>query len=399
MLGAVLRGVRGGVISCVDLKNDWCMITDSTNITDNDNNIVIDNGDRVQKVTFFTWRSINKVKTIPQTIFETFPQLEILDIIIGVENISPKDFELASSLNILILMKNKLRNIPTGAFIKASALTAIQLDGNSIEQIDDNAFKDLNSLYMITLGYNKLTSINRFTFAGAKNLDNIDLKNNDIRTIEVGAFDLPKLQTLVLRGNYISTLPSRLFEQTPLSTSLDLADNNFSVLPDAFFGNNTISFLDLSWNPLDEVKIEDFIKLPKLTVLRLQQVGMIWPIATPNWSEPSSSPLTFISLAFTNINNSDVLKYVSPFASLKTFLLSGTAITTINDITDIKQRFTNFTDLSVDSAEMNCDWVKSTAEHFKSNEVELFTGDDADDFNVRKRERVDDQPCGKYFND
>lgn len=388
---------HGGEIHCADQNADWCSILDGGNLTDGDT-IAIENADHAPKVMHFVWRTANNVKTIPNIILSKFPVLDTLDLQIGLESLSPPDFEHADKVTTLALVKNKLRSVPSSAFVNAKKLQIIQLDGNQIEHIEDYAFKGLNRLTTITLNYNVLTNIGRFAFAGAKNLDEIELNNNDIHTIEAGAFDLPKLEKLTLASNMLTTLPNGLFDHAPLLTEFAINDNALNTVPEAFFGNNVIDNLNLAWNPLHKAQIEDFTKIPKLQVLDLQVTGIIWPEVTKDWSKPSASPLIDLNLSFNTLKNSDVLKMVSVFGNLEKLTLSYTKITAINNMSDTKRRFTNMTEVSVDGAEMDCDWMQTATEFFKELEVELVTGADTYDFNEKKRERVNDAPCGKYFN-
>lgn len=377
VLGVTLQA-HGDEIRCVNQNSEWCNILDSSDISDG-SNIAIGNADHGERVTHFGWRDANNVKTIPRIIFEKFPRLEILDLQVGLESLSPSDFDLAVNLSTLALMKNKISNLPTGVFAKASNIETLQFEANTIANIEDYAFKGLDKLYLISLHYNCLTAVGRFTFAGAKNLNELDLDNNDIRTIEAGAFDLPKLATLSLIGNLLTTLPNGLFDQAPLLTSLDISDNSFSTVPEVLIGHNSIETLDLTWNPLQEIRLADFAKLPKLQTLTLQQCSVIWPTLTEDWNEPSTSPVTELNLAITNLNNSDVLKLVSVFKSLEKLKLNGNNITTINNIVDVKERFPNITEISLEDNSVDCKWLKGNAEFLKGVEVEVLVGDTCDE--------------------
>lgn len=368
---------HGAEIRCANQNAKWCSILDSSNIAEGDN-IIIGNADHRQSVKHFTWRTANNVKTIPSIIFEKFPHLQIVDIQIGVESLSPSDFEHADEVTTLALMKNKLSSLPTGVFTKARNIETIQLEANAIANIEDYALNGLDKLYSISLNFNYLTTIGRFTFAGAKNLNQIDATNNDIRTIEAGAFDLLNLHTVSLIGNLLTTLPIGLFDQAPLLTSFDISDNVFSTVSEALFGNNSIEILEFGWNPVEEVRLADFAKLPKLQSLNLIQLsGVIWPAFTEDWSEPSTSAVTNLNIAHNNLNNSDVLKLVSVFGSLEKLNLDGNQITTIDDLVNIQQRFPNITEISLENNKVDCEWTK--ADFLKNIEVAVVIGDICDE--------------------
>lgn len=388
--------VHGNEIRCDSQLSNWCVIAEAVNITDGEE-IAIANSDHKEKVTHFTWRTASNVKHIPNVIFETFPNLEICDLAIGLEEIEPADFNCAENIVTFALLKNRIRLLPTGVFVRAAKLDTLQLEYNRIERIEDYALKGLDRLLTISLNSNYVTIIGRYTFAGSPNLQQIDLSNNDVYNIEQGAFDLPRLKSVSLGGNHLKTLPNGLFDQAPLLATFDINDNNFHTVPEAFFGDNAIDNLDMSWNPLDEVRLKDWAKMPKLQTLLLHQTGIVWPSFTDQWEIPSESTATEIDLSYNKVANPDILKLLSVFGKLEKLHLNGCRITTINNIIDIKEHFPNITELHVEYNEMDCDWVKTAADFLNRVDVNLAAGDDEDDVNVSKRERVDERPCGRYF--
>lgn len=353
---------RGADIQCVDQATSWCVIVDSTNISDEDNNIaVIGNAGHQENVTHFTWRTTNKVKIIPGIILETFPKIETLDLSIGLESLSQSDFELGGELVTLTLFKNRLRNLPSKVFSKASSLDIIQINANFIDQIEDNAFQGLNKLTTIELLYNSLSTIRRLSFAGANIVNKIDLSNNDIRTIEPGAFDLPNLQWLSLVGNILTTLPTGFINQAPALTTLDLSDNIFSTIPEQLFSNNSVNDLSLDWNPINEIRLVDFNQLPNLQILSLEHIGFIWPTVQNEWSEPSTSAVTELNLAYNDLESADVLKLVSVFKSLEKLNLDGNRIPNINGQSEIYQRFPNLTEITVEDTGLDFNYTRPTS--------------------------------------
>lgn len=366
------------------------------NLTDGEK-LFIQNADHRDKVTHFTWRSVSSVKSVPKVIFQAFPNMDICDLSIGIENLAPDSFENAGKIKTLVLIKNRIRAVPTGVFVHATNVETLQIEYNNIERIEDYAFRGMDSLLTVSLNVNDVTIIGRYTFVGAPNLQQIDITYNDIETIESGAFDLPKLKTLNLGSNSLKTLAIDLFDHAPLLTTIDVNGNNLNTVPAAFFGSNVIDHLDMSWNPMNDAKLSDFLKVKKLVTLSLQNVGIIWPTSTDNWDEPSESLLAELNLDFNKLSNPDILKFVSMFGRLEKLELSNCKLTHIKYINEFKERFPNITEVHVDYNEMDCEWVRDTVPILEAVEVELITGDDEDDYNAKKRERTaDSRPCGKY---
>lgn len=372
--------VRGSTIQCAKQNTVWCSINDSGNITAEDSNVVILwNGANRNHVIRFTWRTTNNVETIPKTIFETFPAIDSLDLSIGLESISQSDFELASKLSTLILVNNKIRNLPSAVFSKATKITSIQLESNLIDNIQDYAFQGLNRLTAIELQFNSLPSVGRLAFAGANNIDQIDLSNNNILTIELGAFDLPNLKWISLIGNVLTTLPIGFIDQAPALTTLDLSDNRFTTVPEALFSNNSIDDLDLSWNPIDQVRFVEFAKIPKLNKLNLQQIGIVWPKHISGWSQRSTSLVTDLSLSQTYCENERILQLLSVFGNLEKLNLNGSAFSKVRFITKIKQYFPNITEVSIANTDLDCNWAKRHVDRLNDIDVNLVIGNNCND--------------------
>jgi hypothetical protein len=122
-----------------------------------------------------------------------------------------------------------------------------------------------------------LTDIAVDTFTGLTGLTSLSLYFNNISKIAPGAFSpakLPKLRSLDLRRNALTTVPSNTVSGLPELTELDLADNKIAdVAPDAFSGLPKLTDLDLRNNPLTNVKATDLLPVAENPDLDLELPG------------------------------------------------------------------------------------------------------------------------------
>lgn len=202
---------------CIEPNEQHCFIEQEIPLNifrDDYVNFTSHNNDDVILVQFLPVNGVRPtIHTIPNGIFQAFPNLEILRVDGNVDSIHADDFISGEKLRELRI-SNELKEIGYGHFVYLNNLDFLSLADNKIDYIADQAFFNLRIL-ALWLRNNKLTIVHRLTFDGLQVLELLDLSNNEIQTIVEGAFDLPNLKTLYLSGNKIRSVSYTLFSNTP----------------------------------------------------------------------------------------------------------------------------------------------------------------------------------------
>ena len=176
-----------------------------------------------------------------------------------------------SALTSLNLAGNSLSSLPEGVFAGLSALTELDLAGNSLSSLPEGVFAGLSALAELDLAGNSLNSLPEGVFAGLSALTELDLAGNSLNSLPEGVFaGLSSLLTLGLNDNGFTTVPSGVFSDTPALVSLYLTGNQIATLDaGAFTGLEKLEHLFLSQNQLTELPSGVFAGLTSLARLEL----------------------------------------------------------------------------------------------------------------------------------
>lgn len=216
------------------------------------------------------------IDRIPSEIFSTFKNLHLLDIRSTIEVLTSQDFVAAPKLRKLFLPTNK------------------------IKIIEDFTFLNQSSLNRLWLADNKLTTLNRNTFTGLLELSDLSIDNNEIDTIEDGALELPRLESLNLRHNKIKSF----------------ADGTF-------VGTVSLKALHLDSNKFDSINLFLFTKLPMLEELTLSFTNSRLKDVKIESGSPSTSILKRIDLSGNDLANTTELEVLRIFPKLHVLDLSS----------------------------------------------------------------------------
>ncbi|CAL4094020.1 unnamed protein product, partial [Meganyctiphanes norvegica] len=100
---------------------------------------------------------------------------------------------------------NSLSVIPVDGFHGLTALEVLDISNNNADIV--GTFQDLPNLRDIWLAYNAITNIPaQFIKTGSSHLSYISLKDNNIVSVEPGAFDIVNGLGINMVGNSLSTL-------------------------------------------------------------------------------------------------------------------------------------------------------------------------------------------------
>ena len=149
------------------LKNDQEVVTTDTSENKKSN----------KEVTMVVYESDHIVKFIPNSLFETFINLEYLSINTGnkFETMKREYLRNATKLKSLNIFRNSLQTIEGNVFSEAKTLEHINFESNQIESIHKAAFNGLPNLKGVYLYDNKIKNLHPQTFSSIANLIILEL--------------------------------------------------------------------------------------------------------------------------------------------------------------------------------------------------------------------------------
>lgn len=131
----------------------------------------------------------------------------------------------------LLLTGNLLKKLSVNDFINYTGVTILHLGNNDISEVETGAFNGLQGLRRLHLNNNKIDVLRDDTFTGLENLEYLQIDYNFISIIEPSALSrLHRLTVLILNDNLLSSLPTNIFRNVPL-THLDLRGNRLKMFP------------------------------------------------------------------------------------------------------------------------------------------------------------------------
>ena len=132
-----------------------------------------------EEVTMIIYDHAHTVKFIPNSLFETFVNLESLHIASNnkFKTIKKEYFRNAKKLKTLEIYQNYIRQIDGNVFSGAENLEHISLNQNLIDSVHRRAFSGLPNLKGIYLFANKIKNLHPHTFSSIANLNILELSS------------------------------------------------------------------------------------------------------------------------------------------------------------------------------------------------------------------------------
>ena len=250
-------------------------------------------------------------------------------------------FEKFPNITYVSLTQRSLTKLKRGDFSKAVNVEVMSLFINQISEIEDFVFYNMPILSRLHLGSNSLTVVRRYMFEGLINLKHLNLGDNDIGTIEEGAFNLPSLINLEVDGNNLKSLPAYVFAGIPQLQILSVQRNNLTRIANVFEHLKDLEQLYLDENPIEDLTLEQIVRVSKLRVLFLAQIGFKFPSnaevedAAMAWSQ-----LEKLDLSGNELSNGDILMQLARvFRQMKWLRVHDNNFTTIDRASDVKTLF------------------------------------------------------------
>lgn len=331
-----------------------CCVSEWPNLESN-TQLTFQNAPNASAIIQFKANSMANFTEIPSQIIDTFPNLEYMELTIGLERLPLN--RLPSKLKHLSLSDNRITSIAMDAFGQAPDLNHIDLQYNQITSLaETGAFAGLTKLMHLNLYKNKLIALKRTMFVDALNLNSIDVGCNEIATIEDGTFDLPQLKEILMSENKIKTLSDGIFRGATMVQNIDLQKNQLEHIGKAFDVTQHLHQLQLSENRnLQDLNVIDLIsKLPALISLNVDATGIRSLYTTTSTMLSStttvatltniqSTPIHTFSLSQNHLTQTDFLKQLSMFTKLEKLFVDANKFTRWDDsdVRSIKKYFPN----------------------------------------------------------
>ncbi|KAK0396383.1 hypothetical protein QR680_001700 [Steinernema hermaphroditum] len=177
------------------------------------------------------------------------------------------------SLHSLVLSDNEIYSIPTNIFLNYHSRTILQrldLSANNISSVPPEGFLGLENLQQLSLDKNRFTEIPTEALELLPTLEDLSMGVNAIEEINNNSLPLPKLKSLSLEVNQISSIGPDAFKQVPQLLYLYLSNNKFTKIdPLTFYYVNNLKVLAMSSNRISRIRRDDLQYVPSLVRLEL----------------------------------------------------------------------------------------------------------------------------------
>ncbi|XP_011506298.1 PREDICTED: protein toll-like [Ceratosolen solmsi marchali] len=270
---------------------------------------------------------------LPTGFFDNSSSLRILELGSNqLRQLEPGTFDGLHKLELLNLWKNDFRKLEADVFRGLNTLQSLDLNQNGLKTLPADIFKDLENLELVNLNSNNFTSLPQGLFRTNLKLRVVKLQYNKRNLTELpdglfanltalksilitrnGLLRLPEdlfwgstsLRNLTIDRNYLTTLPRRIFQNATELYILSLSFNDLKELPDGIFeATSKLAKLDLSKNHLTSINDRMLVGLESLRMLNLE-----------------NNDLTYIHVnAFSFLGNLRVAKFAYNRLTLRTGL-------------------------------------------------------------------------------
>ena len=148
----------------------------------------------------------------------------------------------------------------------------INASENDIQRIDSKLYENSAHLETLDLSHNRISTITPHTFEGSFKLKHLNLSYNQIKRIDFkGLSSIKNLDVLHLDHNQIKEIRGDFKDFKPNWKELYLQNNQLTTLGTSFVNSLSGSYLDISFNSINEAKFHD----SNLIELKIQNCNLM----------------------------------------------------------------------------------------------------------------------------
>lgn len=217
----------------------------------------------------------NLMKALPRDVFLN-TRLEFIDLSNNFLSIWPiSSFsDVGFTIRSIHMSNNLLEYLDANMYVNTQYLTELNLSQNKIKVLPNNTFKTLSNLAFLDMSQNLLVDANfQEILNEMKNLKILKLKSAMILNITIMC--LNNLMEIDLSGNLFKDAGLNLKEVKNLR-KLKVSENyiiNFTKFVQNL-PTNSIKHLDISNNPIEEFKVQDFMPIKYLEILKMDKINL-----------------------------------------------------------------------------------------------------------------------------
>lgn len=213
----------------------------------------------------------NSITSITKDTFTGLRSLERLNLTENrLDDISKDAFQHVPAIKELHLHENTITSLEVGTFRNLNKLNSLDISNNYNTEWKSGIFKNLPNIIQIKLRRNDVEEIKTGTFVNLPALELIDIAYNQIKTIQDDAFDsITYLKELNLMHNEISVWNPKAFKNVEKIGKINLEGNQIKTLQSQAFHNLNIKSIDFKDNLITRIEVDGFEGLDSLEYLGL----------------------------------------------------------------------------------------------------------------------------------
>lgn len=243
--------------------------------------------------------------------------------------------------------------------------------------LNEYCFNGLDKLEKLFLNWSPLLIIRTNVFTGMNNLLTLYVNSNEMNMIQEGVFDLPKLITLNLSHNKLTTLSDLTFCKLPNLQELYLNHNKLTRIGQSLNINclTNIRRIDLNHNLINDIHLLEFAKLSRLEWLDLGTSGFSF-VSNENENAETviNMSLKCLRLNLNGLRNPLDLHQLNIFKNLSHLDLAFNLYRHFDlGPSDIKTILPNISKLRLAETEISADDLVMLRNQLKDKNVELYT--------------------------